>query len=90
MSSYSAAPFGSPSKDTLAMSFFELDAPRNPNSDGFFSKVVSWPTRAVRGIQYGRMMQAMTSLSDSQLQDLGLTRSDIPRYARECIEEKHV
>lgn len=90
MSSHPAAPFGRPSKDTLGMSFFELDAPRGLNSDGFLSKVAAWPGKAVRTLQYGRMMQAMTSLSESQLQELGLTRSDIPRYARECLAEKNV
>lgn len=90
MSSFSVAPFGRQKKETLAMSLFEIDAPRSQNSNGLLSKIAAWPSRAISNMQYGRMMQAMAALSDSQLEALGLTRSDIPRYARECLEEKNV
>jgi len=92
MSSFSTAPFGrqNQNKEPMAMSLFELDAPRSLNSNGFLSKVAAWPAQVIRSMQYGRMMQALAALSDTQLAAIGLTRSEIPRYARECLEEKNV
>lgn len=90
MNSFSVAPFGRQNKETMAMSLFELDAPRSFNRNGILSKVGAWSARAISNMQYGRMMQAMAELSDTQLEALGLTRSDIPRYARECLENKNV
>lgn len=67
------------------MTLYELDAPRAQSSDGLLTRIRNRIWDAIRVIQYGRMMQAMSELSDPQLETLGLKRSDIPRYAHECI-----
>lgn len=68
-----------------AMTLYELDAPRAQSNGGLLKRMVNRIGNAIRIFQFGRMMQAMSELSDPQLEALGLKRSDIPRYAHECI-----
>ena len=67
------------------MELYELDAP----SGGFLavtiSKIKKSLGRQLRRMQYARMVNVMSQLSDEQLQSIDLTRADIPRHARECI-----
>ena len=44
---------------------------------------------AVRSVQYARMVQALSELSDEHLAAAGLTRADIPRRAHECVYDTH-
>ena len=67
---------------TTAMSSTEFAAPR---VDGFVLSVGRKLRSAIRTIQYARMLQVMSELSDTQLESLGLTRTAIPAYAQRCI-----
>lgn len=40
---------------------------------------------AVRAMQMGRMMSALSQMSDAQLDQIGITRSDIPAYAEKLL-----
>ena len=42
---------------------------------------------ALKQVQYGRQMQALGQLSDRQLAEIGLRRSEIPAYAWRLIHE---
>ncbi|HUF88223.1 MAG TPA: DUF1127 domain-containing protein [Thermohalobaculum sp.] len=42
---------------------------------------------ALKQVQYGRQMQALSQLSDGQLAEIGLRRSEIPAYAWRLIHE---
>ncbi len=44
--------------------------------------------RAVRTMQYARMREALSQLSDAQLAEIGLTRSDISSRAHACIYDQ--
>ena len=67
------------------MAFYELDAPRRTVADGLLARIGHKLHSFLRTMQYGRMMQVMSQFSDENLKSLGITRSDIPRYARELI-----
>ena len=40
---------------------------------------------ALRAIQRGQMVRALTQMSDEHLAELGLTRSDIPAHAEKLL-----
>lgn len=42
---------------------------------------------ALKLVQYGRQVQALSQLPDHLLADIGLRRSEIPAYARRLIYE---
>ena len=67
------------------MTLFEIDAPREPLVRNVLSGIKTKFGNALRVVQYGRMMQAMSELSDAQLEAIGLSRADIPDRAHECI-----
>ncbi len=67
------------------MTYYELDRPRAATGSGIFSRIGNALEKTIRAIQYSRMMQALSELSDAQLSAIGLTRADIPRRAHECI-----
>ena len=54
-------------------------------SEGIFSRISRPLGDAIRTMQYARMMQVMSQMSDTELKSLGLTRADIPRHAQACI-----
>lgn len=71
------------------MSFFEFTEPNDISANGVFSKVKQSLGNAMRAMQYARMRQAMSELTDTQLEAIGLTRADIPRFAREIVYDFH-
>ena len=54
-------------------------------ADGLLGRIGARIGNGVRAMQYARMLQAMSELTDEQRATLGLSRSDLPRYARECV-----
>lgn len=42
---------------------------------------------SVKRMQYAQMKSVLSRLSDEQLKAIGIRRSDIPVYARQCIYE---
>lgn len=66
------------------MTFYEMTQPAAKKSnlfDGIFSKM----TAGVKVVQYSRMVQALSGLSNEQLSEIGLKRKDIPAHAQRCI-----
>lgn len=53
----------------------------------FFNRIGDFLHTFAISIQYAKTMQALCSLSDSELSRLGITRADIPSYAETLIEE---
>lgn len=45
-------------------------------------------TALLRGVQLGRMKSVLMSMSDDQLARIGITRSEISRYAKDLMSEK--
>ena len=41
----------------------------------------------LRSVQMGRMISTLSSMSDSQLSHIGISRSDIPKYAETLMEK---
>jgi len=74
-----------PDGKSPAMTFPALSAPRLPFSGGLLGRIGARIGNGVRAVQYSRMMQAMSELSDEQLAMLDLTRTDIPRHAHDCV-----
>lgn len=46
----------------------------------------SWGRKLIKNIQYGRMIGVMKSFSDEALEEIGISRSEIPAYARRLID----
>ena len=67
------------------MTSYELDRPRITTGGGMFSKIGTALGKTMRAMQYSRMMQALSEMSDAQLTIIGLTRADIPRHAYKCV-----
>lgn len=67
------------------MTFFDTTASHPINAAGFFRKIGTKLGNGIRIVQYGRMMHALSELSDSDLKAIGLERSDIPRHAHYCV-----
>lgn len=68
------------------MSFYEMTAAEARGATSKPSKSAKgWFGRFLFSMQYGRMCQALNGLSESQLQQIGITRADIPHYARKCV-----
>lgn len=42
----------------------------------------------LKGIQLGRMIQALSELSNDQLEQFGVKRSDIPQHARRLLADR--
>ena len=45
------------------------------------NKAMASATSALRALQMGRMLSTLSNLSDHQLAQIGIQRSDIPKYA---------
>lgn len=67
------------------MSIYENDIPILRSEPGFWRTVCSNISRAVKAMQYSRMMSAMATLTDEQLAQAGIERKDIPARAHESI-----
>lgn len=52
---------------------------------GFGVKAMTKANGALRSLQMGRMMAILSNMSDQQLAQIGVTRPDIPQYAKELI-----
>ena len=67
------------------MTFYETNASFSANTGNLFQNVSSLIGRGLRAMQYARMMQALSEMSDKNLNTIGLERSDIPRRAHLCV-----
>lgn len=66
------------------MTFYEMSQPTASKFslfDGIFSRM----SAGVQAVQYGRMLQALSALSDAQLDAIDVKRADIPAHAHRCI-----
>ncbi len=43
---------------------------------------------ALRGLQMGRMLSTLSNMSDYQLAQIGISRSDIPEYAEKLLADE--
>ena len=77
-----------PTPEPMAMTFFEMTRP-TPEKLGFTKKLFGTFFQKLdagtKVVQYGKMVQAMSSLTDEQLAQIGITRADIQRYSHYCI-----
>lgn len=53
---------------------------------GFGTKVAASTGSTLKTLQTARMMSALSSMSDNQLSQIGIQRSDIPEYANTLME----
>ncbi|MFY0615372.1 MAG: hypothetical protein JXQ99_27840 [Hyphomicrobiaceae bacterium] len=67
------------------MALSGLDVPRSSGFIHKMSQVKRFLGRQLLTMQYARMLQIMTEMSDPELEALGISRADIPRHAYECI-----
>jgi len=75
-----------PDRKASAMVSQTLTAPRTAFAAGsLLDRIGARIGKGVRAMQYARLLQAMFELTDEQLAATGLTRTDIPRHARECV-----
>ena len=66
------------------MTFYEMTQPAAQKT-GFFDGLFSKLSAGIKVVQYSRMVQALSGLSDDQLAEIGLTRKDIPAHAQKCV-----
>jgi hypothetical protein len=55
------------------------------SSPSWIDRIADRFDRAIKAAQYGKMLQVMTALSDEQLEQIGLQRSEIPLHAHQAI-----
>ena len=53
------------------------------------SKAMANATSALRALQMGRMLSTLSNMSDHQLAQIGIQRSDIPKYAETLMAEEY-
>lgn len=64
---------------------YTLNAPRAAAAGKLSTRIGRGFGWAVRAMQYARLVQFMSELSDEQLKSIGITRAEIARNARESI-----
>ncbi len=79
---------GLSNNEASAMTFYELSAPKEISGRGLLSRVGKKLRSALHTMQYGRLMRAMSQLSNEQLDTIGIQRADIPSVARRILEIK--
>lgn len=52
---------------------------------GLASRLAARFDAGIRAVQHARMLQALSELTDDQLDTIGLSRADIPAHARACV-----
>lgn len=79
------------SKETLAMTIYEPDTLHIGTGlrGDIWNRISLKADSVIRRMQYARMKQAISALSDDQLATLGLTRADIPRHVHACVYDRH-
>jgi len=69
------------------MTFYEMT--RTPAKKlGFLDGISEKVSAGVKVLQYSRMVQALSGMSDAQLAAIDLERKDIPAHAHRCIYEE--
>ncbi len=53
------------------------------------TRCLDWMARALLASQTARMISVLTSMSDQQLAQIGITRTQIPEYAAMLMEHEH-
>lgn len=54
---------------------------------GFWKRIGDAMHSIAVSVQYAKTMQALCNLSDAELKEIGITRSDIPAYAQKMVDE---
>jgi|GEM_PF-2213433 len=73
------------------MSFYELDRPAAPTTGltdrigGFFTTIRTGVSGTMRSLAMARMMRVLFEMDDETLARIGVTRSQIPAYADQCL-----
>ncbi len=73
------------SKEASAMSFYEINAPQPTVAARFRTQIGQKLRNAFNTMQYVRMVQALSRLSNQELTAIGLERADIPDFAHRSI-----
>ncbi len=55
---------------------------------GFWSKVKTGAASALHSVQMGRMISTLSYMTDGQLDQIGITRSEIPTYAERLMAKE--
>ena len=50
--------------------------------------VIKWCHGLIRTLQYGRMMSVLDKMPNELLDEIGISRSEIPEYARSLVYEE--
>ena len=66
------------------MTFYEMNQPA-ARKFTIFDGILSKLSTGMKTVQYGRMLEALSGLTDEQLEAINLTRKDIPAHAHYCI-----
>lgn len=73
------------------MSFYELERPTPSLAErakAAFAPVKTWFTGLFDTLNYSRLMSVLYNMDDATLGKIGITRDQIPAYARKCIDHK--
>lgn len=66
------------------MAYFAT-ASAHETSPRWIDRIASRLDRGIKAAQYGKMLQAMSALTDDQLAQIDLQRKDIPLHAHRAI-----
>jgi uncharacterized protein YjiS (DUF1127 family) len=80
-------PLSLPNERTSTMAIFEIDVPSVPRPRPIRAIGAAFGS-VMRSMQYARMIQSLSELSDTQLAVIELERADIPHRAHECVYGK--
>lgn len=76
--------FATPRAERMAMTFYEM-SPSAPQKTGLIEAFFTRLTLGTQTIQYSKMVRALTALTDQQLNQIGISREEIPAHAHSCI-----
>lgn len=71
------------------MAVMQGSASHAPHTPNIFQRIGEYLQTLASSIEYAKAMQSLCSLSDAELKQLGITRSDIPTYAEKIVDERH-
>lgn len=72
----------------MSISHTSIQGVEFPREGGLLFAVAKSFKAALRGVQMGRMIHVLEEFPDSQLEEMGISRSDIPEYAARLLEQE--
>lgn len=69
------------------MAAIQSSASEGFRTTGLWKRIGDMMHSIAMSIHYARTMQALCNLSETELKELGITRSDIPSYAQKMVDE---